>query len=364
MPKTKEVQAKEPETPVNEPGIEEPTTPGTDDDEQELAAARAAAEAAEKPAEEPKEEKPEGDEAEDDKEPKAEEDKEEGDKPETKAATPMIPKPQFDKKIAQAAEADAQRDFWKAKAEAYEKILHNQNATEQQQAKAAEQVVDAAQQARDALVERVIQAAEQYDENELTMAQFKKVEIDVQRELAKIDRDGLLADISQKFTKTDAGLDLFSEQVIDMLEQKHPYSTLITSDKHWDFLTNEAVSQLQDEGKTLGNNDRSHMLVRTRVAELTDTYGPLWVPNAKVGKAAPTSSHETTKTSTTGGRTSMAKDREKKLEAAGKFPPNVNELGGAGAPTSVPTEAALASMTDDEIAALPDQVRLQLLNQR
>jgi hypothetical protein len=328
-------------------------TPETDSDDQELAAAQAALEAEEK-----------GDEPADKGEPEpkteaeGEEDEPDEDEKPSKA-TPMIPKVRFDEKIAENADLSAQIQYLNAKVEAFERMVSNPKATEEQKEKAAEQVVDAEQQARDAIEEKLIKAAEQYDDNEITMAQFKRIEMEAQRELSKMDREGLVKEIAGSQPKR--GLDAFSKFMIETLEEKHPYTTVITNNRHWDILKHEAMGQLADEGIAYAPEDQEwDMMWRTRMAELSDHYGPIWVPDAKFESGSESS---TTTEGKPQDKTSMAKAREKKLQAAEKFPPDTAKLGRAGTPTDVPTEAALMAMTDEEIENLPAAVRAKLQSQ-
>ena len=261
--------------------------------------------------------------------------------------------------LARRAEAETQAAFWKTKAETLEQLIADPKATPGEIRKAEAAVVDAADARRQALDEQILAAAQRYDEQEISLREFKKAESEAQKELAKIDRDTLLQEIA-KTDKSAKGMDLFSEQLIDMLEERHPYSKIITQDHQWDLLAKEAVRQLEGEGVTLGQDPRSQMVVRTRIAKLTDVYGPIWHPEAKVATAAKPQSQPSARQP---GPSPQALDRDKKLTLASKFPPNTRDIGSAGTAPDMPSEQAIMAMTDDEIAALPKATKARLLNQ-
>ncbi len=58
------------------------------------------------------------------------------------------------------------------------------------------------------------------------------------------------------------------------LEAKHPYALLIRDNLHWAFLEAEAGAQLIKEGVQVRDDETSTLVLRTRMAELTDTFGP------------------------------------------------------------------------------------------
>jgi len=356
--KTKAKQAEDETITTPPPEETDDETTSVDADDQELEAAMAAL----------KDEESDEDKAEPDKDDKADKDEkeepDEGDEPE--AATPMIPKPQFDKKIAAIADLEAKNTFLEARVKAFEKIVQSSTATTEQKEGAAAAVVDAAEDKREAIAQKVIDAAERYDENEISMREFKTIEMQAERELSQLERSGLLQEIARQTPKQEDGLDLYSSQLIEMLETQHPYAALIENyetDPRGQMLIHEAVSQLRGEGVALRQNRHSDMLVRTRVAELTDTFGPIWFPDANVKTPEKGSQSENPATTGDAARHAAMKDREKKLDLASKFPPDTKGMGNAGTSDSMPSDVKLESMTDDEIAELPPAVRRKLLNQ-
>lgn len=288
-----------------------------------------------------------------------------GEEKDVTAATPMIPIERLNKEIAKNADLEASNVFLRSKLDALEKLVTTGDAKPSQVQKAAAEVVDAAKAQRDAIQEKILSAAEQYDNQEISLKDFKRIEIEANKELAKLDHDGLLQEIASKLpAQKEQELDAFSETLIDMLVAKHPYAEVIDKgDKvKWDFLTYEASKQLASQlGRDLVNNQRDLMLLRQRVAELTDTYGPIWYPEAQVAKpqAQPQPKPQEQPAPSPSGN---AQARAEKLDMASKFPPNVSQFGSSGSHQE-PSQEAVAKMTDEEIEALPAPVRQKFLNQ-
>lgn len=158
--------------------------------------------------------------------------------------------------------------------------------------------------------------------------------------------------------------DLYLDRLTADLEEAHPYLALIgdpTADaeakERISHLAETARGQLTKEGVMVTADARGDYVVRERVAQLSDQYGPLWFPDAKPGQPVPAAGKD--------GLTPRQTATAAKVALAETQPPNTSGLGRADTgidETVADIESKIISgkMSEDDIAALPSEVRAKI----
>jgi hypothetical protein len=169
---------------------------------------------------------------------------------------------------------------------------------------------------------------------------------------------------------TRTGNDLYLEERTAQLETQFKYASLITDEAHWDFLQREAAKQLRAEGVVFAKGElppAQALQLRTRISELTDTYGPLWTGKSReeVYGKAPVTKPAATATPTPGPAAPMsptAKARAEKLAEAREAPPDLTAVGSAGTVPGDLSPAAITGMDDEDIIKnMPKAARDKLM---
>ncbi|WP_341702619.1 hypothetical protein [Ferrovibrio sp.] len=276
----------------------------------------------------------------------------EADKPAPEGATTkpvMIPKARLDEVLGKLDEAARQNAYLQGKLD--------QAAAQPQPAKPAGEPPKAEptpDQILAGIEAEKLDLAEKYDRGEISTAEWKKREIELDRKGRQVQQDMLAparAEPAPAQTKDDLALDLATAE----LEKRHPYSTLITEESDWAFLEGKARQQLVAAGEVLDGSARAALLLRTTMAQLTDTYGPHMtgkVIEKPATKPVGQQQHQPSGT---------AAARGAKLTMADGLPPDINNLGGSAASSTEISEADILGMTDEDIAALPEATRRRIL---
>lgn len=272
-------------------------------------------------------------------------------KPGAKADPPareqiMIPKERFD---AEREKLIASAAYWKGRAES--------GAGNAAQPKAAEptpaqKLADIDAQ-RDALAKKV-------DDGEMTMSAFMKEDRQLrQQEDAIRDAARKPADSAKPKPQSDLYLDTKTEE----LEGAHPYlaeiSALPTWKEDYQYLTRKAVASLAQEGFVLPEGElhgRDLMVLRGRIAELSDTLGPMLTGKTLVipGRTSPADQGKP-------GLSKQGQARAAKLDAAAAAPPDLTSVGRSSAQTTDLSEASLMAMSDEELEKLPQSVQDRIM---
>lgn len=206
--------------------------------------------------------------------------------------------------------------------------------------------------------------AKRFDDGEINLATWTKENRTLQDAEAAIREEALADRFKPQPHNGPVPDDMRLQELTAKLEEDHPYTLEIPAeDPRWRFLHEEALRNLREEGHQIPAgemNPADRLIVRTRMAELTDYYGPRWTGKAldKKGDVAPAKPNGQQPTGGTGGQMSpSAQARGRALERAAAEPPDVNRMGSPGTTDGDVTEAQLETMSDEEIAALPKSVR-------
>lgn len=285
------------------------------------------------------------------------------------AETPMIPLPRFQEVNSRLDEARIENARLMGRLEAIQ-AMGGQTGTAAGEQQPGEAEPTAAEKIA-AIREEQAGVAKRFDEGEITLAEAEGERARLDDRIWDIRQDELTkANVTAQQPQAEAAgvqTDLYREERLGQLEDQHPYTRLIREDAHWDFLVSETHRLLNAEGRTIDpRNPADDLVFRTRMAELTDTYGPNFTGIARetLGGGAPSDAgHQTQNQPERGGTakpgemSDEAKARDAKLDMAQRMPPDVSQLGGANAAADVWTDERVAALSEEEYEALPDATR-------
>jgi hypothetical protein len=241
---------------------------------------------------------------------------------------PMIPKERFDEAVLRER---SQAAYWKGK--------HDALAETATRGKGAEQVTP--EQEIAALEEAVLKKAGDFDSGQITMAEYKRFENQVNQRVATLRQQPV-----QPQRPTD---DMRLVELTEALPERFPVlnDARLTSE-HIARLEPLARAEMEFEGVQLDGSPRSAFLVRERLAKLAqDRYGG-GQPAAQPATPA----------------TDPTKAVRGKMALADRMPPNLNKSGTAAVPQDRHSLKAVAEMDLDDIAtAIPESTLRALTGQ-
>lgn len=219
--------------------------------------------------------------------------------------------------------------------------------------------------------EQKAESTRKYEEGELSAVEWQKEQdgfedqvFAVRQEQSQAASAGSQAPAGQ--ADQPRARDPYVESLMDGLEAKHPYSAVISTKLDWAIIESKAYETLKSDGVELIKGDsQSTLQLRTRMAELSDVWGPtmtgktleeaktIQASKSKSPKSTPVKDGPAAPAQKPGELSEAAKARKAKLDLAKTIAPDVDNLGGANSGTELPSDERILSMTEDEIAALP-----------
>ncbi len=271
-----------------------------------------------------------------------------------KPAGIMVPKERLDESLSKLSAKDVELARLQGENDAL-KLARQPAPTGATAPQATQQPIPATERLK-AIADKQDALAQKFDDGEITMSAFKKEERALLAEEATIREEAWLA----KTAKPAAASDLRLDEITAQLEQDHPYCSEIKDLGDWDFLARKASASLLAEGINIPAgvplNPRDQLTLRTRIAELTDVFGEsLTGKNIELKKPGTASAPAAAAGNTT--LSTGAQQRLDKLTAAANHPADISTIGQAGSGAGALTDEAIASMSDEEITALPTSVR-------
>jgi hypothetical protein len=282
-----------------------------------------------------------------------------------------IPKARLDEEIGKRSKAEQDAAYWRGVAEARAQAAAPAQAAQQQQQPLQK---TPAEQIADLRVEKAA-IAKKFDDGEISYADATAAQDAIDDKVFAIRELSFKSSIPQPQAQAQSGDDgLVLEERTVALEQAHPWVTVFdqlaskTGDESdWDWLAAKAKSGLAAEGVELKNDTRSKLMLRTRISELADQYGPALIgERAKTaGIAIPgqkTPQGQQQQQQPGPGLSATAKARQEALAKAANAPPDLNSMTGSSAEDlGAPSDARIEAMSEDEIAALPKATRQRLM---
>lgn len=278
---------------------------------------------------------------------------------------PMIPKARFDEVAKQRDDA--------LMAAAYHKGQADQIAKQPGEVDPAEAAKTPDQALAD-LKAKKLDLAEELDEGQLTQREYAEKLSDLDDQEFEVRKVLLAPAPTSVDSVPEQETDLYLETVTAELEQAHPYLALIgdpgtdpLAKERFDHLAATARATLAAEGETITNNARGTLLVRQKVAELSDGYGKLWFPDAQVGEGQQQTAQPGQADPQKGadGLTASQRATKNKVGQAAAHPPNTLNIGaGEGQQEDAAADATRkiesGEFSEDDIAALPDALKKQI----
>lgn len=282
----------------------------------------------------------------------------EGREPQKDQHAAMIPKQRFDEVLSKAAELERTNAYLQGRLAASQGQAPQQQGGQQpsQQQKPAPTLDEMMGE----IHTKQDEIAKKFDDGDVTFSEMQREMRELNKREADIREQQLLAKVPkpqyQPQQQAPQGDNLYLEQKTRELEQQHPYVEMIEDDSDFNWLVGKARTQLEGEGVRLDNTDIAKFRLRERVAQLSDQYGPMLT-----GKQLPQQEQQQQT-----GPSATAEARRQKLQMQNEMPPDLSRVppsggGNQGGEPGQPSDAQLETMSDDDIAALPPQVRNRML---
>lgn len=259
----------------------------------------------------------------------------------------MIPKQRFDE-VSQARrhyESEAQR-------------LARENAELVAKLAEAKGPVVPVEQRRSTLEGQIDVLAKRFDEGEIPYAELKKQERELNRQLETLREEEILSRVPKPEAPAAAPRDTLALDTATIeLEQRYPYVVALSQDQ-LQWLGGLAVQQLGD-GFINDGSDRASLAIRTKIAELSEDYGPVMlkgndpVSEARKAPGAPASPKAPL--------SPEAAARQAKGELSAGFPATLDTVTSGGGGAGELTEESIAMMSEQELENLPAATRRRYL---
>lgn len=262
----------------------------------------------------------------------------------------MIPKPRLDQALAERDKFKEQAAYFQGVAETQKQMLSNPQKGEAEPGQTA--AATDANAPTDAVAKAEadkLAAAERYENGEISLVEFKKIEIEKDREIRAemVKQNEALTDKARQVANETVNARTTEQVLVSKaveIQAQHPYvaeiDQLPEADKNfvWQQITNEAVFNLQKKGvNALDGSPASRLALMQEKAALTDKYGP-----AYTGKQLASQTQQGPKP-----LSETAQARAAKLDLAQNQPPAFTANGGDKADL---TEADIENMSMDQLA--------------
>lgn len=203
--------------------------------------------------------------------------------------------------------------------------------------------------------------ANKFDDGTFSATEWEKARAKLDREANELRDAVLLGKVADTKAQSNGASpdDMYLDVLTDRLETEHPYVNEI-SDRDLTFLHDKAIQELRREGVQIPAgvlNSHDRYVVRERIAVLSDKFGPVLTGKTLEPQATATPANDGQKPHPA-GLSADALARKAALERAANHPPDVNTLGHATNPgNGQVSEAQIATLSDEEITALPSSAR-------
>lgn len=292
-----------------------------------------------------------------------------GDKPTeqhpTEAESPMIPKARFDEVLQQQQELARQNAYLQGQLEASKvtrqgpgdgEASHEGDQPPATQPDPAEQI--------QTIRTQINGLAEKFDNGEISAAEWKAQEADLQDRMAEIREAQLLAKVKPEKQPTEQLPSLADQHFVqtrtEELNREHPFVDLV-SDDDFGFIRDRALHNLGESWQAMPAGPAKDMALREKVAELSDEYGPKLTGMTLDQARAKAAGTQPAGQAAEKPASASAQDRKTKLDMAGSMPPDVSQMTGSPG-QEVPSNAQLETMSDEDIVNnLPASTRQKMM---
>jgi hypothetical protein len=200
------------------------------------------------------------------------------------------------------------------------------------------------------------EAAAAFDAGEISLAEFEDKRGAVEDTIANLNLQ-----VVAELTARNSGPSLADETLLQAhaqtLNQEYP-ALMVIPKEELQALANMVMAQEARAGRPIGDTPQETMRLRTIVAKRAAPYA------AAIGIEVSTSTAPSAdkKDTSAAPLSAAAQARLKKMGVAADMPPDTSGMGSPGATDDPYSDARVARMTDDELAALPDATRRRILS--
>ncbi len=268
----------------------------------------------------------------------------------------QVPKARLDAVLSERDVLKGQVEHYRTLATVREEMLKGNGQAPATQEPPAGQTTTAPAATYENLVEKAendkLVAAQKYEDGDISLVDFKKIEIEADKQIRKLNEEHTVSLVEGVRTATTATITANNQQqVIEQeavkIQEQAPYVAAIDAlpakirDGIWQEINAEAIAKLAAKGINPqdGTTASKLELIREKAA-LTNIYGPRY---AGTIAASVTSQSATAKPAVT------ADQRAAKLDLASLQPPDIAAAGTSTASSEM-TETDVMNMTDDQIA--------------
>lgn len=274
----------------------------------------------------------------------------------------MVPKQRLDHEAQRRHRAEQEALYLRGQVEALQAIRQQPQDQGQQQGQPPTQQPQAQQDPAEAEVNamqaEIDAAATRFDNGEITLKEFKAIEVPHMRRIAALEAERAAAAVAPAPQQSLADQEI-SRVYLARLSDAHPYVDAL-NEQHVVRLAERAQLDRQLEGKPpFGNDPRSVMELQAAVAKLSDEWGPKWgLP--KRAPAQQQQQQQRPNPASPAGLSPQASARLQKMDLAAGHPPDTSALG-TGVQDDAMSEATILNLDDEAIAALPATVRARYI---
>lgn len=281
-----------------------------------------------------------------------------------RAPAPMIPKARLDEVLRQKEQSELEAAYWRGQAEARQTPQAPAPGSPQQQQPAP---VDGPEQKLAGIHARQDQLAKQFDDGEITLADFTRQNRELTNEELVLREEQLVAKVRPAAPAQGQADELYLETMTAKLEEEHPWVQVfdqVGTKSDWAYLKTRAIENLTERNIDPSKGSMGKFELRREMAKLADELGPsLVAQRAKAsGIAIPGQPAAAPAAGTQRPNLSpAAQARAAKLNMAADAPPDVTSMTSSGTDIGY-TAAQLEGMSDEDIANLPASVKAKILS--
>lgn len=200
------------------------------------------------------------------------------------------------------------------------------------------------------------EAAAAFDAGEISLAEFEDKRGAVEDTIANLNLQ-VVAELTARNSAPSLADETLLQTHAQTLNREYP-ALMVIPKEELQALANMVMTQEARAGRPIGDTPQETMRLRTIVAKRAAPYA------AAIGIEVPPSTAPSADKNTTPANplSPAAQARLKKMGVAADMPPDTSGMGSSGTSEDPYSEARVALMTDDEIAALPAATRSRILS--
>lgn len=200
--------------------------------------------------------------------------------------------------------------------------------------------------------------AAKFDAGDISFADLNKERRALRAQQVALDEERILARVPRSEPDSEGSLTL--QNATARLEQEHPYCAHLTQSQ-LNQIESMAYEALRAEGVHIGADERSTLILRTRIAEMSDDWGPVFLKGKDPVAAAKSGAAPSPSQAPAPALSPEAKARLAKAGMQAEMPVAADAMtGGVGGVEGI-TDSMIESMSEAEMENLPKAVRARIM---